>query len=220
MRYVPLIAIAAASSLLAACASAPRSYGPATQYVCPNGFKAGAQFSIDGEAMNLTIDQKTSTLKRVVTASGARYSDGKLSFWEKGGEAIIGSSGELLGQSCRDLTKQENTLKTLSGTVNYSVRMALPPTAALEVKLQDVSRADAPALTLGEFKRDNAGQVPIPFALQYDTRQLEPNHTYVLQAAIRDGDRLLFVNDVRNEVFLNGADNQEPVEINVILVNR
>ena len=43
---------------------------------------------------------------------------------------------------------------TVSGTATYRERMALPPDAVLEVKLQDVSLADAPAVELGSARID------------------------------------------------------------------
>lgn len=216
--YLGLLAIA--TSLLAACASAPRDYGTATTYTCPNGTQFGAQFSRDNEAMQLSLDGKTHTLMRVVSASGARYADKTYTFWEKDGEAALGTTDNLLGQACRDATKQASTMSTLSGTVNYKVRSALPPSARLEVKLQDVSLADAPAVTLGEFKRDNPGQVPIPFALQYDSRQLKQGHTYAVSAAIYEGDKLLFINDTQHRVLDGDPAAQGPVNIEVILVSR
>ena len=51
-------------------------------------------------------------------------------------------------------TWQSNTPKpagpAVSGTVAYRERIALPPNAAIEVKLQDVSLQDAPAKTVAE----------------------------------------------------------------------
>lgn len=41
---------------------------------------------------------------------------------------------------------------SLDGEVFYLQRIALPPTATLSVSLQDVSLADAPAVTLAEQK--------------------------------------------------------------------
>ena len=49
---------------------------------------------------------------------------------------------------------------TVSGTATYRERMALPPDAVLEVKLQDVSLADAPAVELGSVRIENPGSPP------------------------------------------------------------
>ena len=91
--------------------------------------------------------------------------------------------------------------ETLSGTVTYRERIALPPDAQITVQLQDVSRADAPAQVLGEAVIAPKGQVPVPFALDYDADALQPGHSYALQARITRGDRLLFTNSTLHEVF-------------------
>ena len=59
------------------------------------------------------------------------------------------------------VSTQDNVV---SGTVTYRQRIALPATAALTVKLVDVSRADASATTIVEQRIDTAGkQVPFSF---------------------------------------------------------
>lgn len=64
---------------------------------------------------------------------------------------------------------------TLSGTVTYRERMALPSDARVTVSLADVSLADAPAQVLGETVVDPAGrQVPIPYQISYDDSALRP----------------------------------------------
>ena len=48
-------------------------------------------------------DRQTHTayrLRRVRAASGAKYSDGKLEFWEHGGEAMLRKDGQKLYQNC------------------------------------------------------------------------------------------------------------------------
>ncbi|WP_367272350.1 YbaY family lipoprotein [Phreatobacter sp.] len=43
--------------------------------------------------------------------------------------------------------------RTLSGMVIYRERIALPPSAVVEVKLVDISLADAPSRTIAEMKK-------------------------------------------------------------------
>lgn len=96
--------------------------------------------------------------------------------------------------------------RVLRGTVFYRERMALPPGAVVEVKLVDVSLADAPSRTLAETRiRARAGS-PIPYVLRYDTAQLRRGHTYALQARITAAGRLLFINTARHTVFDGGPD--------------
>jgi putative lipoprotein len=84
----------------------------------------------------------------------------------------------------------------VTGTVTYRERIALPPTAVVTVKLVYVSRADAPAIVLGEQVIRPAGkQVPFAFSIAYDPVQIQPHLTYAVQARIEDGGRLLFISD-------------------------
>ena len=63
----------------------------------------------------------------------------------------------------------------ITGTVTYRVRMALPANAAIDVRLEDVSRADAPAVIVAENIFAAAGkQVPIPFQLPYSPGDIRP----------------------------------------------
>lgn len=96
--------------------------------------------------------------------------------------------------------------RTLSGTVTYRERMALPPDARITVQLQDVSRADAPAQVLGETVIAPPVQVPVPFRLEYDDSAIRPGHSYALQARITRGDRLMFINTSRHAVFGDQPD--------------
>jgi putative lipoprotein len=80
-------------------------------------------------------------------------------------------------------------MATVSGTVTYRERIALTPDAVLEVVLVDVSRADAPAEVLGRQVIESPGQVPISFSIEYDPADIQDNHTYAVQARIREGDQ-------------------------------
>jgi len=103
---------------------------------------------------------------------------------------------------------------SLDGEVFYLQRIALPPTATLSVSLQDVSLADAPAVTLAEQKGLVKGQVPLPFHLSYDPAQVKPGHSYSVSARIEVDGKLLFITTERHAVQLNGQDPQ-PLRLRV-----
>lgn len=100
--------------------------------------------------------------------------------------------------------------QSLSGSVTYRERMALPPDAVLTVELRDVSLADAPALLLAETVIDPAGQVPVAYALDYDDDEILPGHRYALHARIIHGDRLLFITATHHGIF---DETENPTEI-------
>ena len=99
--------------------------------------------------------------------------------------------------------------RTLTGTVTYRERMALPPSAVVEVKLLDVSRADAPAGVTAQTVIRPRGQVPIPYRLTFNDVKIMPGHTYALRASIRAGGRLLFTSTTHQPVLTGGPDQTE-----------
>lgn len=98
---------------------------------------------------------------------------------------------------------------SLRGTVFYRERIALPPGATVTVRLLDVSLADAPSRTIAETTIRPRGQVPVPFVLRYDDRDIRPRRSYALSAEIRDRDRVLFTTTTRYSVLTGGRDNTD-----------
>ena len=96
---------------------------------------------------------------------------------------------------------------TVTGSIAYRERIALPPNARIEVRLDDVSLADAPARTLArqDFAADGK-QVPFAFSLPVDRAEIDPRHSYAVAARISDADgKLMFVTDTRNSVAFDAA---------------
>lgn len=88
----------------------------------------------------------------------------------------------------------------ITGQISYRERIALPDNAVAEVQLVDVSRADAPAITLASQTIDPAGQVPISFALDFDPTEIASGHSYAIEARISVADELWFINDTRYSI--------------------
>jgi copper homeostasis protein (lipoprotein) len=84
---------------------------------------------------------------------------------------------------------------TLEGTAAYRERIVLPSDAVFEAELQDVSRADAPAIVLGRATIDPAGQPPFRFAIAYDDAAVQPRRRYAVRATVKHQGRLLFTSD-------------------------
>jgi putative lipoprotein len=104
------------------------------------------------------------------------------------------------------------------GTVVYDQKIALPPDAVLNIQLQDVSLADAPAKVLSELVISDFGQVPVPFKLAYNAAEIDTRNIYAVQARIEDGaGDLLFINTSAYNVITH--DNPSDVEIQVDQVN-
>jgi putative lipoprotein len=106
----------------------------------------------------------------------------------------------------------------VSGVVTYRQRSALPTDAAIHVQLLDVSKADAPAVVVGQQTLMSQGrQPPFPFEIKYDPRRLAPTATLVLRVTITVGDRLLFATTSAQRVATAGYPS-EGIEVVVQLV--
>lgn len=101
--------------------------------------------------------------------------------------------------------------RLLNGTVTYRERIALPPSAAIEVKLVDVSRADAPSRTIAETSMAANGQVPIPYELKFDSDEIQTGRSFALQARIVVDGKLWFTTTRHYPVFAGGTDNTDIV---------
>jgi putative lipoprotein len=106
----------------------------------------------------------------------------------------------------------DNLPGAVDGEVFYVQRMALPPTATLKVSLQDVSLADAPGQTLASQSGPIKGQVPLPFHLTYDQKQVQQGHTYAVSARIEVDGKLLLISTERYTVDLT-LEEKPPVKI-------
>jgi putative lipoprotein len=101
----------------------------------------------------------------------------------------------------------------ITGTVTYRVHMALPANAAIDIRLEDVSRVDRPAIVAENIFAAEGKQVPIPFQLPYSPGDIQASHRYQLRAQIMAGDKLLFVTTTAYPVLTNGA----PSTVNMVL---
>lgn len=91
-------------------------------------------------------------------------------------------------------------------TATYRERIMLPPGHVLTVRVEDVSRADAPAQVLAETSESLNGAPHYRVTLGFPTSQIDPRHTYAARAEIRDATgALVFVTDTRHAILTNGA---------------
>ncbi len=109
-------------------------------------------------------------------------------------------------------------MASVTGTVAYRQRIALPPGAVVTVRLEDISLADVKAKLLAEQVIESSSQVPIPFELNYDPSAVDPRHRYAVRAQIRVEDELWFTTTRVNPV-LNDAG-AGPVELVLDMVRR
>jgi putative lipoprotein len=102
----------------------------------------------------------------------------------------------------------------VTGTVTCLQRIALPGNAVIEVRLLDVSKADAPATTVAqEIIRPQGKQVPIPFTLKYDSSRINEGARYDVQARILIKDKLSYINTQAYPVITMGNPNKVEVVV-------
>ena len=105
---------------------------------------------------------------------------------------------------------------SVTGTITYDQRTALPADATIQVQIQDVSLADAPAEVIGDITMPADGkQVPIPYEVKYNPDEIQDNHSYSMSVRIEDSrGKLLFISDTHTPVITRGSPT-ENVEITV-----
>lgn len=103
--------------------------------------------------------------------------------------------------------------QAVTGTATFRERLALPPGAALEVTLEDVSRADVASDVLGRAVVRPAAQVPIRFSIVFDPSRVDPRHRYAVRARITREGRLLFTSARSRPVLTQGGG----TEVDVVL---
>jgi len=88
----------------------------------------------------------------------------------------------------------ESVMKQIQGSVIYRERIMLPPGIQVEVQLEDISRADAPAEVLASVLTTPEGGPPYPFKIDYDESLVDDRMQYALRARIEHEGELLFTN--------------------------
>jgi putative lipoprotein len=108
----------------------------------------------------------------------------------------------------------QTEITEVSGTITYRERMALTADAEVDIKLLDVSLADASSVELASTVITNPGQVPISFKLEFNPAEIEERKTYVIRADIRDRGRRMFTTDTSYPVLTRGSN----ANVNLTLV--
>jgi membrane-bound inhibitor of C-type lysozyme len=87
-----------ASLLLAGCGSLG---GGKTAFQCGSGGGFQAAITADSATVRFPGDKADVSLRRLTSASGQKYSDGRTTLWLKGGEAYVERNGSPLLFGCR-----------------------------------------------------------------------------------------------------------------------
>ncbi|MFC2038205.1 YbaY family lipoprotein [Chloroflexota bacterium] len=107
---------------------------------------------------------------------------------------------------------------SVTGSITYREKIALPSEGVvITIKVEDVSLADAPAVTIGEQIIENPEhQVPIPFEVKYDRSVIDERNTYGMRVRIEVDGKLWFTNTSHYGVI---TQENPTTDIEVILEN-
>ena len=184
-------------------------------YVCENG--AQITVFLHDTTAKVSFQDHVYMMRQTASADGNRYSDGKTVWWGKGEGGFLQEDapegdGKMIVKDC-ELQKRA-ALESITGTITYLARMALPPQTTIQVRLLDISRADAPAVVIAEEKLTLGGkQVPLPFTLNFNPGKIDEKHTYSVSARVTIGTELKFLTDKAYPVLTNG----NPSRVDLIL---
>jgi putative lipoprotein len=106
---------------------------------------------------------------------------------------------------------------TLSGTVTYRQRIALPSEAIVTVRLEDTSFADAPAVPVALHSFGAEGrQVPLPFEFTFHPASINADHTYTVRASIEIGGELRWTSTTAYQVLTRGNPSQVDIVVDQV----
>ena len=178
---------------------------PAVQpYQCADGLtvEVAARF----EAAAITFRGDTYQMREVPVASGRLYTDGVRAFRgpENARQFAEAEGDAVFAMGCHATSPVQTA--SLTGTVAYRTRQALPAGAVVEVRLVDISRADAAGDVLARQVLVTKGeQVPVPFSITYAQGALESGRRYAVQATIAQDGRIRFRTTTVHAVPAEGA---------------
>lgn len=94
---------------------------------------------------------------------------------------------------------------SVTGTVGYRERLILPADSVVVVRLDDVTRGTSYPAVVSEQRIVPTSNAPIRFAVPYSRTDINPHGTYVVNAWIEQGGRVLFRNANMYQVLTKSA---------------
>jgi len=193
-------------------------------YTCDDGSRFVAEFMAGGAGRpqaTLFLDGREITLPLVPAASGALYRDGHVRLHAKGPDALFEDGKSPLRRcTSRDAPPPAEapaapgSFVNIGGSVSWHNTSPLPPDAVLIVRIQDTSRAGAPALTLAEQRIElRELREPVPFRLTIDRDLIGKNAQITVSARIDRRGKLLFISDSIHRAFSDGQPRQVDIKL-------
>lgn len=172
----------------------------ATQRIITNGRQVPLNYQLSYETASINPDGS------YVVRASIFYEDGLA--WVSDADAAVITNGVQTADlnMIQSQAEAEATSPVITGTVSYLQRIALPDNAVVLVELLDISRADAPSVTLASQQIiTNGRQVPLPFTLSYDADSIAENATISVSARVLIDGELAWISDTVTAVITNGV---------------
>jgi putative lipoprotein len=93
----------------------------------------------------------------------------------------------------------------VNGTVSYRERLILPADSQIVVRLEDISKGQAYPAVVSEQRIMPNSAAATTFSLPYEYGSINPNATYVVNAYIEQGGRVMFRNNKVYQVLTKTA---------------
>lgn len=91
-------------------------------------------------------------------------------------------------------------MKTLDVEIVSSGDNTLAPSGLVELKLIDISKADARSISLAELRLRCGGLMPIKLPLTFDTSLIDPRRSYALAVRIEIDGQLRYITTSRHSI--------------------
>jgi uncharacterized lipoprotein YbaY/heat shock protein HslJ len=179
-------------------------------------------FDDSGLILDLPLDSGTLTFvaaeEAEVPAEEATEEAAEPATEEAAEETTDEAAAEPAEEASEATEEGEMAATSVTGTVTYLQRIALPDDAVVKVQIYNASLADATEV-LGEQIIETGGQqVPIPFDVAYNPDDINENLMYSVSARIEDSaENLLFISDTVTPVITQGNPTED-VEIMTVQV--
>lgn len=106
---------------------------------------------------------------------------------------------------------------TVDGTVSYRERLILPADSVIMVELDDVTRGTGAPVPIAQQRILPTSTGVLRYSIPYSPQAINPNGTYVMNAWIEQGGRVLFRNNKLYQVITKGAPNYANIELEQVV---
>lgn len=106
---------------------------------------------------------------------------------------------------------------TVDGTVSYRERLILPADSIIMVQLDDVTRGMGAPVPIAQQRILPTSDGVLRYSIPYSPQAINPNGTYVMNAWVEQGGRVLFRNNKLYQVITKGAPNYANIELEQVV---